>query len=161
MRSPSTPNVTPSLQSTLRKSLFSRWLRKLGGNYLDARRFADRREWQLCGACSCAPRIYRGKSCPSNRHEEISQVFKKSSQNWVDLLCTKRSRCITLIHAMAKPVTNFCHMPRLTRIFATARIWAMEPKTRARTIAVLLSAVRMQLCCQDIWRIQFRKFAID
>lgn len=37
-RSPSTPNVTPLLPSTLRKSLFSRWLRKLGDNYLDARR---------------------------------------------------------------------------------------------------------------------------
>jgi len=32
--------VTPSLRSTFRKSLFSRWLRKLGDNYLDARRLA-------------------------------------------------------------------------------------------------------------------------
>lgn len=38
VRSPSTPNVTPSLRSTFRKSLFSRWLHKLGDNYLDARR---------------------------------------------------------------------------------------------------------------------------
>ena len=38
VRSPSTPNVTPSLRSTFRKNLFSHWLHKLGDNYLDARR---------------------------------------------------------------------------------------------------------------------------
>lgn len=32
--------MTALLRSTLRKSLFSRWLRKLGDNYLDARRGA-------------------------------------------------------------------------------------------------------------------------
>jgi len=37
--------MTPLLQSTLRKSLFSCWLRKLGDNYLDARRFST--EWHI------------------------------------------------------------------------------------------------------------------
>ena len=37
----STPNATPSSRSTLRKSLFSRWLRKSGDNYLDARRVSQ------------------------------------------------------------------------------------------------------------------------
>jgi transposase InsO family protein len=43
VRSPSTLNVTPLSRSTLRKSIFSHWLRKLGDNYLDARRLRQKR----------------------------------------------------------------------------------------------------------------------